>query len=292
MTTSESVRTLFDEDFARGLALGGRWRYVEAPGFVSDDGSVTATATGVSIAPAARNPTTGDPMFTKDADGFAGHLKWMVFTAEAFPTGDGPLRIRFRAGARCFGLDRQPYGSAVQDPDADIRLGSATLNVLDFESGLVFDFWMNNAVIVPFYERLRPPGFPQDYQAFGSVGTPIPREPGSVHDLAIVVDAANGTVYWEIDGTVVASVDRLGPPAEGWTTVLDHGGSPEVATPRQIQVGIGLLTLLDASLPPSPDALVSIGADLQQPTRFSATGPTLFGQGVQLDIERITVEPA
>ena len=282
--------TLFAEDFRQGLVIGDRWNYVEAPGFVSDDGMVRPTPNGISITPPARNDTTGEPMFTKDARGFAGHLKWMVFTPAGVATGDSAIRVAFRATAQCFGMERHPYGSAVGDADADFRLGAATLNVLDFSTGLVFDFWLTNSQIVPFYERIRPPDAPFQYAAFTAYSTPVPRDRNSVHDLAVIVSAAQGTVQWEVDGTVVASVVDLGRPADGWTTILDHGGTAETVVPQQLQVGLGLMTLLDASLPPSPRGLVDIGAHLVHPTSFVSGDQTLFGQGVRLDVQRIVIE--
>lgn len=290
MTTIKAPQTLFAEDFSAGLELGRSWQFVTAGPFVADDGVAAKTSSGISVTPPARNPVTAEPMFTKDEHGSASHLKWMVTTTQAFATVDHAVRTRFRAGARSFGTSSHPYGEEIADPESDIRLGAASLHVLDFESGLVFDFWIGSRTIVPIYERLRLPGMPGDYAAFTSVSVPIPREPDTVHDFSIVVEAA-GTVSWEIGGEVVAAVERTGPPAPGWATVLDHGGIPRDAAPRQLLVGLGMMTLLDASLPPSSRGLVHMpgGVDLVSPTDFHG-GPTLFGQGVQLDVQDVRVE--
>lgn len=289
MSTIKVPRTLFADDFAAGLDLGTSWQFVTAGPFVADDGVATKTSSGISVAPPARNPVTAEPMFTKDESGTASHLKWMVTSTQAFATAGHVVRARFRAGARSFGTFGHPYGQDAADPESDIRLGAASLNVLDFESGLVFDFWIGNRTIVPMYERLRLPGMPGDYAAFTSVTEPISREPDAVNEFSVVVDTAKGAVSWEIDGQIVAVVERTGPPAPGWATVLDHGGIPRDATPRQLLVGLGLMTLLDASRPPSPRGLVHAGVDLVSPTEFHG-GPTLFGQGVQLDVEDVRVE--
>lgn len=291
MTPPKDSAILFSDDFSAGLAVGDRWNYVEAPGLIFDDGVATTTGAGVSVTPSARNPKTGEPMFTKDATGFPGHLKWLVTSAETFSAAEGPLRVTFRAGAQCFGTDAHPYGAAVTDAATDFRLGAATFNVLDFETGLVLDFWLTSTQIIPYYERIRPPGLPHEYEAFGSISARIARDPNDIHDLTIVVDAAAGTARWEVDGTVVATVDQqLGKSASEWTTVLHHGGTPESVTPRQFHVGMGLMTLLDATVTPSGTGLVSVGVPTTVPTAFAATGPTLFGQGVRLDIEHIVVD--
>jgi Family of unknown function (DUF6081) len=43
----------------------------------------------------------------------------------------------------------------------------------------------------------------------------------------------------------------IGFPAADATTIIDHGGSPEAAAPRQLNCGMALFTLLDGGLPPS-----------------------------------------
>lgn len=182
--------------------------------------------------------------------------------------------------------------SAVRDVDADIRLGAATVNVMDFETGLVFDFWIGQSVVVPFYERLQVPGAPTGYEAFTSVAEPMPRVPGAVHDLAIVIDAVAATAAWEVDGVAVASVARLGRSDPVWTKVIDHGGEPLDAVPARVVVGLGLLTLLDSALPPSLEGLADLGSPVVFPPRFATERPTLFGQGVRLDVERVAVERA
>jgi hypothetical protein len=153
---------------------------------------------------------------------------------------------------------------------------------------MVFDFWLTETAAYPYYERIRT-GPTSDYQAFGQL-VRIPRTRGAVQEFSIAVDVAANTVRWYVDAAEVASVRSIGAPDPAWMTAMDHGGTPRAATPRQFQVGLGLLTLLDAVCPPSDVGLVDLGAGYVIPASFAGSGPTLFGQGVQLDIEHVLVE--
>jgi hypothetical protein len=286
----EHRRRIAHEDFTDGLTIGPRWQYLRAGPYVTDDGVVRTSRAGISVAPVGRNPATGEPMFTHDAPGALNHLKWLVNCTHPIDVDGGPVRITFRAGARCFGVSTHPYGAAVTDPDADYRLGAGTLNVIDPEAGIVLDFWITETVIVCLYERLGSPDAHAGHQAFTQVSDTIARRPGMMHDLAITVDPAAHTVEWEVDGKTVATVARIGPPDPDWTTVLDHGGEPAEVVPRRLTYALGLMTMMDATTVPDSSGLVDQGEKLVVPTDFICAQPSLFGQGVRLDVEHITVE--
>lgn len=287
--TSDTRTVLFQDDFRSGFDLTDRWALLEAPpSFVADDGDVVTSSAGLTVTSKGRNAKTGKPEMTKVELGVPGHLKWLAMTTEAFEA-TGTTRFAYRAGAEVFGVDEHPYGDAVTDPQSDLRLGAVTLNVADFASGLVFDFWITNTAIYPFYERLKFPGDPRPYQNFGSVGPGVPRRPGDMHDFVIAYDAPSARVTWEVDGRVVASVEGVGAPAPGWTVVLNHGGTPEPVTPERFQVGMGILTLLDAVMPPDEKGLVDVGTEHVPPREYHG-GPQLFGQGVELRLDHVSVE--
>lgn len=290
MLAVDDRATLTQERFTAGLSVGERWQYLQAGPYAADDGVVVTNAAGISVAPAGRNPETGEPMFTNDAPGVLNHVKWLVTSTDTVDVDGGTVRIAFRAGARCFGMSRHPYGDAVADVDADYRLGSGVLNVIEVGSGVVFDFWIGETVIVPIYERLQATDPSAGYEAFTQVGDTVPRRPGTMHDLAITVDAGAHTVSWEVDGATVATIARIGASVPGWTTVLDHGGEPADVVPHRLAYALGLMTLLDGPLPPGRRGLVDLGEVLVAPIEFDASGPSLFGQGVQLDVEQILVQ--
>jgi Family of unknown function (DUF6081) len=60
------------------------------------------------------------------------------------------------------------------------------------------------------------------------------------------------------------------------------------STPRQLNCGMALFTLLDGGLPPAKTGLVSLEPPYAFPTAF-AGGPNLFGQGAELRVERFEI---
>jgi Family of unknown function (DUF6081) len=280
--------TPYVDEFNDGLNLVDDWTLLSMGDFVADDGEVVPSAHGITVSPPARHPETGKPAFTKAIGGPLGHLKWVAMTQQAFPTSGGELRFQFRAGCECFGMADHPYGDEVADPDTDLRLGAATLNVIDMTTGMVFDFWITNGAIYPLYERLNVPGLDHDFEAFVQVTSPISRAPGDTHDLCIAIDVAAGSVRWEINGKVVATINSIGPSDKAWTTLIDHGGKPEDVAPSEFRGALGLMTLVDSALPPSQTGLADLGVEFVSPKTFHG-GPLIFGQGAELRIERFAV---
>jgi hypothetical protein len=103
-------------------------------------------------------------------------VKWMIDTqhrsSNSIPGFDvvlgHELQISMWLRGRTFGTAAHPFGSAVTNPDADLRLASSAMNTIDFESGMVFDVWMTNKGIYPDYERLNLTGT-ATYAVFSSV---------------------------------------------------------------------------------------------------------------------------
>ena len=83
---------------------------------------------------------------------------------------------------------------------------------------------------------------------------------------------------------------------------LDHGGTEEVVSPRQLDCGMGMFTLLDAHLP-SKVGLVKVSdtpsfyfnPEVGAPTPETFVDGTsllsnrLFGQGAEFDVRNLTV---
>jgi hypothetical protein len=107
----------------------------------------------------------------------------------------------------------------------------------------------------------------------------------------VAYNRAAGVVCWLVDDLEVARVSNIGFPAAGATTIIDHGGTPQAAAPRQLNCGMALFTLLDGGLPPSGTGLVSLAPRYAFPTAF-AGGPNLFGQGAELRVERFEIDSA
>jgi len=288
---------LMEDDFRRGLDLTDSWAIARfPPRFSADDGIVSTSDRGLYAKAAGTNSQTGEPAFSETATGEDDHVKWMVDTrhrsSNSIPGFDAvpghELQIGMWVRGRTFGTAAHPFGSAVTDPDADLRLASFAMNTIDFETGMVFDVWMTNNAIYPYYERLNLTGT-ATYAVFSSVFPPVSRTPDEQAKVAVAYNRAAGTARWLINGTEVARVSKIGLPAPDATTIIDHGGTPEVVSPRQLNGGMAMFTLLDGGLAPSGIGLVSLAPPYRFPTGFAA-GPKLFGQGAELCVERFKVQ--
>ncbi len=152
---------------------------------------------------------------------------------------------------------------------------------------MVFDVWMTNHAIYPYYERLNLTGTAA-YATFSSVFPPVRRTVGEQVKVTVAYSRAERVVRWLVDDMEVARVSTIGFPAVGATTIIEHGGTPQLATPRQLNCGMALFTLLDGGLPPADTGLVSLEPPYAFPTAF-AGGPNLFGQGAELRVERFEI---
>jgi hypothetical protein len=243
------------------------------------------------------------------------HVKWLVYmnhlASSGFPGFDAvpgrELTCEATLGGRTFGTAGHPFGAAVADPDDDLRLAAAALNAIDFETFMVFDFFLTNKRLYAVYEHLP---FARatfgDYAAFTHAIPVAERDPGDLHKLAIAYDKAAGTVRWLLEGEEVFRVDAIGLPLGPRHKVLDHGGTPARFSPDQLDCGMGTFTLLDGSRGPAGRGLVRLsdapGFYLNPrtggPGSFlddaSLPGSRLFGQGAELRVEqyRVSSRPA
>jgi hypothetical protein len=312
-TSANATRTLFRDDFHQGFdaASGsGNWFYFSSPPFVGNDGSETTGAHGLHVSAPQFDLTVAQD----DPNGVPGrldHVKWLVFANRfngsfpGFAAEPGrELAVEATVSAQTVGTAQHPFGAAVTDPEDDLRLASAALNGIDFETFMVFDVFLTNKRIYAFYERL-PFGRPQlgNYAAFSFQIPLMDRRPGDEHRLSIAYDRDAGRVRWLVDGKERFRVDQIGRLIDRQFMTLDHGGEPEDVAPKQLDFGMGLFTLLDGALP-SGQALVRLSNEpnfyvdpshgLPNPQAFvdegSAPGSRLFGQGAEIAVERFTVQ--
>ena len=294
----DGEKVLFHQEFAGRQFLGESWQLLAVPpaDFVADDGVFDATDEGLRVRASGAHPITGAPSFTKDRNDMFSHIKWMATLGQqassGFPGFDVPstgiLEVEYVASARTHGTDAHPFGDAVEDPETDLRLACCLFNLLDFEAGTVFDFCVTNRAVRPFYERLMAPDAGATHQAFSSIFAPVPRVPDQRHRFAFRVDAAAGRVAWCLDGEEIAAVTDIGKPSRDARVILDHGGTPQSVTPRQLLPCISLMTLLDADLNGAGEGLAPAEVPYVAPTRFRGSD-RLWGQGAELTIASIKV---
>lgn len=316
-------RTVWD-DFSGGFSSGpdGKWSFLDFGPDFSHDGTVTTSAAGLRVESSGTNPATGRPAFRRtvgpaDPSGLPGtldHVKWLVYANTT--AASGVLGFDTTAGeeigfetwmsGQAYGVRAQPFGAAVPDPDDDLRLAAVGLPVQDLESGVAFDFMMTNKAVYVFYERL-PHNRPVlgDYAAFLYTVPVAGRTAGQSHHFKITYDRTSGTACWFLDGCEVFRVDKVGHRlASRRHLMLDHGGTDQLVTPRQLAAGIGVFTILDGALPGrSGSGLVRLTpatGHYFNPLTGPPTAQTflddqslasnrLFGQGAGLRVRRFVV---
>ncbi len=289
------MKVLLAEDFGDGLDLTHTWALTSIESFTANDGLVSTSPNGLRVRASGTNPATGEPAFTLSGAGELDHLKWMADTqrvsSNGYPGFDAVrgemLSCTMWGSGQTFGTASHPFGAAVFDPQSDLRLVSFAMNVIDVETGMVFDTWQTNTQIYPYYERLDMSGA-ATYQRFSSIFPGVPRSPAGEDKLSLAYDRSAGMVRWIVNDHEAARVDRIGLPSRDATMLIDRGGTPERAAPRQLNCGMALFTLMDGGQPPSGKGLVSLGGSYEFPMSF-VEGPTLFGQGAEIRVRRFEV---
>ena len=317
------------DDFSKGFTVGdlgtsAKWFYFGAGPFVGNDGVATTSNKGLRVAPPAINPSTGMPAFslTLGQEGAADnpfglpagidHVKWLVY-ANAISTMGYPgfdavpgRELTFDAwvSGQSYGNEQHPFGSAVADPDDDIRLAASAMPTIDFETFLVSDFFLTNKRIYAVYERL-PFGrtATDNYAAFTYAVPVADRKPNQQHHLTIGYDRSANVMRWLVNDVEVFRVTRPGfrLPSQQYL-ILDHGGVERDVVCKQRNFGFGLFTLLDAGSP-SQQALVKLstadgfyfstaqGSPVPQTflDPLSPPGSRIWGEGAVIQVSKTRV---
>ncbi len=319
--SADRTSRLVWDDFQQGFSIGSpnaKWFYFSAGSCVGDDGITTTSAQGLRVVASGTHPQTGEPAFRRtlgqetENGGLPGsldHVKWLVYlnhtSSRGYPGFDvlpgQILTCEVWLSGRTFCTAAHPFGTAIQDPHDDVRLACCAVNTLDFETGLVCNFFLTNARIYVLYERLP---FARDtlgnYAAFTCMIPVAERAPDAVHHLTVAYEKAAGTVRWYVDEVEVYRVDKLGCVVERQYLTLDHGGVQVEVSPNQLAAGMGMFTLLDGCR--GNRGLVRLSSRLEYwiPEAGAPTGVTflddhslqanrLFGQGAQLEVHKYVV---
>ncbi len=132
-----------------------------------------------------------------------------------------------KTGKTTFEVDMgaETYRSNAEDiPDA-----FAGLILMDFSTGMIFDFVTTGRKIGAIYERLLIPGLTDDKTAFTylveSPFSGVQTAPGKMHHYTVNLDALNKRAEWLVDGKKFFKAESV----PSW--------------PNEIQIGFGLFTL-------------------------------------------------
>jgi hypothetical protein len=92
----------------------------------------------------------------------------------------------------------------------DIWDAFITLNLFDFESGIVLDFLLNGHLVYALYERLYLPGVTSEETAFTrEANLPVNSRPGQMHRCAFVYDRGRDTAEWSLEGELAYRVANV-----------------------------------------------------------------------------------
>ncbi len=92
----------------------------------------------------------------------------------------------------------------------DIWDGFVTLNLFDFESGIVLDFLLNGRRVYALYERLYIPGVTDENTAFTrEANLTVNSRPRQMHRCAFVYDRSRDTAEWRLDGELACRVVKI-----------------------------------------------------------------------------------
>ncbi|HEY1294264.1 MAG TPA: DUF6081 family protein [Chloroflexota bacterium] len=318
------------DDFSSGFTVGpigssAKWFYFATPdgAFVGDDGNTFTTHGTLTVAPKGTNPHTQLPAYSKtvaqeQTSGLPGgldHVKWLVYmnhlASSGVPGFDAPLGQKLvcqtTLGGFTSGTGGHPFGSAVVDPQDDLRLASFALNAIDFQTYMVFDVFYTNKRLYALYEHLpfgrASMGGPfGEYAAFTYAIPILTRTPGDFHTVAIAYDRAAGVVSWLVDGQEKFRVNNIGFRIGRTNMLLDHGGTEQSFAPTQLDCGMGTFSLLDShgaqnkglvQLSTMPNFYFNPTAGVPTPEVFvdqrSPQSSRLFGQGAILTALRPSV---
>jgi len=225
------------------------------------------------------------------------HLKYIAVSNKAFPVPtNGSVEISSTIKAATPGtepgrvihgvytLSGLPYA----EPTLEGQQAGAVMNVIDFGTGQLFDWFVAGHTAFALIERLpssvtnnAPEGSPEYVgreKMYTQIITEIPSSPGT-HAVSIRFTRGPGgsSADYYFDGVAVAHVDHVGVPLDAqhaaYTGIYPSLGAGEELGPKinSLVIGHGLFSLLDAfpfQHPEAPELSVSI-----------PMSERLFGQG-------------
>ncbi|MGB6345372.1 MAG: DUF6081 family protein [Xanthobacteraceae bacterium] len=262
------MTAIYDDFAARAAWDGGKWFKHKVPDADLWDAAAQVSCGGTLLIEARR--------FTLTRRNPHDNVKALVYsTADFSPGPRGILTVEAEMRVETFGTAANPFGADA----GDVRLGCGAFNTIDFQTSMVFDFFVSGTQIVPLYERL-PFTVSRDnqYPLFSElipIGTPT--APAQWHRYGITYDRAHDRAEWRVDGAVVAERDSVGaPPGE-------RGPIVKIET---MKIGGGLFTMvgdLNSDRVRTDDGDKIPGLD----PRYERT---LFGQGARVEFGAFRVD--
>jgi hypothetical protein len=236
------------------------------------------------------------------------HLKYIAISNKAFPVpDDGSVEISSTIRATTPGTQpgRVIHGHYIQsgapyaEPTLEGQQAGAVMNVVDFTTGQLFDWFVSGSTAFALIERLpsnvtgntndpNDPNYVGLDKAYTQIITEIPAS-SAAHDVSIRYSRDNGgSVDFSFDGALVAHEDHVGVPLDQqgvpFTGIYPSLGPGEELGGKidSLVIGHGLFSLLDAfpfQHPDAPELAVSIPLSQR-----------LFGQGARARFDDFRVK--
>lgn len=232
------------------------------------------------------------------------HIKYLAISKQSFAVpADGSITFSMDIAAETPGT-KEGYvvdGVYTLNPlkkyQAVARQGQqagATLHMIDFDTGQLFDWFVSGNTAFTLTERLPATvigslnGGTRDTM-YTQIVDEIPIKPGVPHNVAITYtrDAQGSSARWYLDGRLVSKVDKVGVPLDvqgvRYTGTYPSLGPGEILKDKvnSVSIGHGLFSLLDAfpfQHPAAPELHVSI-----------PISERIFGQGARAVFDDVVV---
>lgn len=272
--TAKETTIFFDDLTNFVVGSGGNYYYFAFP--TPDFGLVLGDDGVASYDSSARNLTIDSSTFTKlwsiavptpdmignniaGAIGALDHVKYLVYRNGSIPLKEDGSDFVYEGVISAQQIFPEVLPSAylegITNINSDARLASSALNLIDFESWLVFDCFLTNETIYAVYERLpfgkpsyqQPPGTGPDYEAFTHLIPLSKRVKEGFDKIQVKINRKAGTVAWFVNGVEKYKINNLGVPIDRTYRFNNHGGTPTPVDLKQINVGFGNFTLMDFS---------------------------------------------
>ena len=216
------------------------------------------------------------------------HPKYFALSSTTIPVPvTGSVRISSTITASTPGTERGRVvhgtyldtGAPYAEPVIEGQQAAAVMNVIDFSSGQLFDWFVSGTTALALIERLpsavsgnttdeSSPDWVGRDKMYTQVVAELPVGPGP-HEVSIrfTRDTSTGCVDYYLDGALVAHVDHVGVPLDQqgvpYTGCYPSLGPGEEVSPKvnSVSIGHGMFSLLDAfpfQHPAVPELAVTI----------------------------------
>jgi len=256
-----------------------KWANIYGPGELAAGGTRTFTKGALQV--------SAVPFRTAADVSVYDHLKYIAVSTETFPvpaSGSVEISSTIRAATPGTQPGRVIHGTYTQSgapyaqPTLEGQQAGVVMNVIDFSTGQLFDWFVSGHTAFPLIERLpstvtgnaQPgdPGYVGRDKMYTQIVKEIPSSPGT-HTVSIrfTRDSQGSSVDYFFDGKAVAHVNHVGVPLDvqnlPFTGIYSSLGAGEELGSQinSLAIGHGLFSLLDAfpfQHPDAPELSVSI----------------------------------